>query len=59
MGVSGAPEHSEGIGDAELFIAINTDPQAPIFDIAHFGAAEDLFELVPALTEKIKAVKGG
>jgi electron transfer flavoprotein alpha subunit len=59
MGISGAPEHAEGIGDSELFIAINTDPQAPIFDMADYGAAEDLFELVPALTEKIKAAKGG
>lgn len=58
MGVSGAPEHAEGIGDAELFLAINTDPQAPIFDIADYGAAADLFELVPALTEKIKLTRG-
>jgi electron transfer flavoprotein alpha subunit len=59
MGISGAPEHLEGIGDAKLFIAINTDPQAPIFDVADYGAAADLFELAPALTEKIKQVKGG
>lgn len=59
MGVSGAPEHAEGIGDTELFIAINTDPKAPIFDIAKYGAEADLFELVPALTEKIKQAKGG
>jgi electron transfer flavoprotein alpha subunit len=59
MGISGAPEHVEGIGDAELFIAINTDPQAPIFDVADYGAAIDLFELVPALTEKLKVAKGG
>jgi len=59
IGISGAPEHSEGIGDTELFIAINTDEQAPIFDIAKYGAAADLFDLIPALTEKIKEAKGG
>ena len=59
IGISGAPEHSEGIGDAELFIAVNTDEQAPIFDIAKYGAAADLFDLIPALTEKIKEAKGG
>jgi electron transfer flavoprotein alpha subunit len=58
MGISGAPEHLEGIGDADMFIAINTDPQAPIFDAADYGAAADLFELVPALTEKVKQAKG-
>lgn len=59
IGISGAPEHAEGIGDVEMFIAINTDPQAPIFDLADYGAAADLFELVPALTEKLRAAKGG
>ncbi len=59
IGISGAPEHAEGIGDTELFIAVNTDEQAPIFDIAKYGAAADLFDLIPALTEKIKEAKGG
>jgi len=59
IGISGAPEHAEGISDTELFIAINTDEQAPIFDIAKYGAATDLFDLIPALTEKIKEAKGG
>ena len=58
IGISGAPEHAEGIGDADLFIAINTDEQAPIFDIAQYGAAADLFDLIPALTEKINEAKG-
>jgi electron transfer flavoprotein alpha subunit len=59
IGISGAPEHAEGIGDTELFIAVNTDEQAPIFDIAKYGATADLFDLIPALTEKIKEAKGG
>ncbi len=53
LGISGAPEHLEGMRDAELIIACNTDAKAPIFDVAHFGTTLDLFELVPALTEKL------
>ncbi len=54
LGISGAPEHIEGMKDAELIIAINTDENAPIFDYAHYGITEDLFDVVPALTEKLK-----
>ncbi len=50
IGISGAPEHIEGMKDADCIIAINTDPKAPIFDHAHFGTTEDLFDVVPALT---------
>ena len=53
FGISGAPEHLEGMRDAELIIACNTDAAAPIFDVAHYGTTVDLFDLVPALTEKI------
>jgi electron transfer flavoprotein alpha subunit len=59
LGISGAPEHMEGVPDCETMIAINTDEQAPIFDHAQYGAAVDVLELMPVLTEKIKAVKGG
>jgi electron transfer flavoprotein alpha subunit len=51
VGVSGAPEHLEGMRGAELIVAINTDPNAPIFDVAHYGVTADLFDVVPALTE--------
>ncbi len=54
LGISGAPEHIEGMKDAELIIAINTDESAPIFEHAHYGSTEDLFDIVPALTEKLK-----
>ena len=53
FGISGAPEHLEGMRDADLIIACNTDPGAPIFDVAHYGTTIDLFDLVPALTEKL------
>ena len=54
LGISGAPEHVEGMKDAELIIAINTDETAPIFDFAHYGVTVDLFDVVPALMEKLK-----
>jgi len=53
FGISGAPEHLEGMRDAELIIACNTDANAPIFDVAHYGTTIDLFDLVPALSEKL------
>ena len=53
FGISGAPEHLEGMRDADLIIACNTDPGAPIFDVAHYGTTVDLFDLVPALTDKL------
>jgi electron transfer flavoprotein alpha subunit len=59
LGISGAPEHQEGMKDADLIIAVNTDPAAPIFNIAHFGAAADLFEIVPPLIERARAMKKG
>ncbi len=53
FGISGAPEHLEGMRDAELIIACNTDAQAPIFDTAQYGTTVDLFDLLPELTEKL------
>jgi electron transfer flavoprotein alpha subunit len=53
FGISGAPEHLEGMRDAELIIACNTDAAAPIFDVAHYGTTIDLFDLVPAISDKV------
>jgi electron transfer flavoprotein alpha subunit len=57
LGISGAPEHVEGMGDSEVIIAVNTDPNAPIFNIAKYGTTTDMFDLVPVLTEKVKLAK--
>lgn len=45
LGVSGAPEHVEGMRNSELIIAVNTDPDAAIFNVAHYGAVADLFDI--------------
>jgi electron transfer flavoprotein alpha subunit len=55
VGISGAPEHLEGMRGAELIVAVNTDPGAPIFGVAHYGVVSDLFDVLPILTEKIKS----
>ncbi len=51
LGISGAPEHLEGMRSAELVIAINTDKNAPIFNVAHYGATADLFEVAEGMLE--------
>ena len=58
LGISGAPEHQEGMKGSDLVIAVNTDPKAPIFDLAHYGAELDVLEFLPALAEQVKARKG-
>jgi len=58
FGISGAPEHWEGMQNSQCIIAVNTDPKAPIFDGAHYGVVGDALEVIPALTEKIKAKTG-
>jgi electron transfer flavoprotein alpha subunit len=54
LGISGAPEHTEGISGSDTIIAINTDPAAPIFNIAQYGVVEDIFDLVPEITDKLQ-----
>jgi electron transfer flavoprotein alpha subunit len=53
LGVSGAPEHVEGMQGAELIIAVNTDPGAAIFNVAHYGAVADLFDVADELTSLV------
>ena len=52
-GVSGAPEHLEGMKGADFIIAVNSDAKAPIFEFAHVGTTCDLFELLPALARQL------
>jgi len=59
LGISGAPEHVEGMKDSGLIVAINTDPNAPIFSVSHFGVCADLFDVLPTLIEKMKTRKSG
>ena len=54
LGISGAPEHIEGMKSASTIIAINTDKNAPIFDVADYGMTEDLFDIVEELVEELE-----
>lgn len=58
IGISGSVQHRVGMENSEFIVAINNDPNAPIFKFCNFGIVGDLFKVLPLITEEVKKIKG-